>query len=153
MVLCLIDGDGNIFRKELLELGLQGGRLAAQLLTDRILDYQRRQGQNGGRIQLWVYVFLNMKGLRQTLVASHVCNQDAFEAFVAGFNQANPRFTINDVHAGKEAADVKIKGKILNHKLSYRILFYFVYRIPLVLRSLHSHIQDLLWRYCSSLPK
>lgn len=58
-----------------------------------------------------------MKGLQQTLVSSQVCNQDAFEAFVAGFNQANPRFTINDVHAGKEAADVKIKGEDINHEL------------------------------------
>ncbi|KAF8527667.1 hypothetical protein JB92DRAFT_878273 [Gautieria morchelliformis] len=115
IVLGLIDGDGNIFRKELLELGLQGGRLAAQLLTDRILGYQQRQDQSGGRFQLWVYIFLNMKGLQQTLVASNVCNQDAFEAFVTGFNQANPRFTINDVHAGKEAADVKIKEYLLSY--------------------------------------
>jgi len=110
MLLALIDGDGNIFQKELLKLGLHGGRLAAQLLNESITTYVRERDENGARAQLWVYVFFNMKGLVQTLVAHDICTANEFEAFITGFNQANPRFTINDVHSGKEAADVKIKG-------------------------------------------
>jgi hypothetical protein len=47
------------------------------------------------------------------LVRAGICGADEFEAFVTGFNQANLRFTIIDVHSGKEAADVKIRGEYL----------------------------------------
>jgi hypothetical protein len=58
-------------------------------------------------------MFFNLRGLQQTLVGSEICTMDEFEEFMIGLNQANSRFTISDVHSGKEAANSKIKGDIL----------------------------------------
>lgn len=80
------------------------------MLIENILTHVSNGGQCGPRVELWTYVFFNLKGLQQTLVRFDICTGDEFEAFVMGFNKASPRFTINDVHWGKEAADAKIKG-------------------------------------------
>ena len=145
MLLALIDGDGNIFQKELLKLGLHGGRQAAQLLTESITAYVRERDESGARAQLWVYLFFNMKGLLQTLVAHNICTADEFEAFITGFNQSNPRFIINDVHSGKEAANVKIKGDIQPKKTVAVSCMHS--RIPFVLCSLPTHVPNFFRRY------
>ena len=112
-MLAVIDGDGYIFKDELLKRGRDGGREAAQTLNENILAHVGKEEQNGPRVQVWVYFFFNLKGLQQTLVGCNACTSDEFEAFITGFNHANSRFTINDVHSGKEAADSKIKGEYL----------------------------------------
>jgi hypothetical protein len=111
MVLALIDGDGYIFKDELLKRGLDGGREAAQMLNENIMAHVVKGDKSGSRVQVWTHIFFNLKGLQQTLVGCDVCTCNEFDAFMMGFNQANPRFTINDVHSGKEAADAKIKGE------------------------------------------
>lgn len=93
--------------------GRDGGREAAQTLNEKILAHVGKEEQNGHRVQVWTYFFCNLKGLQQTLVGCSACTADEFDAFMTGFNHANSRFTINDVHSGKEAADSKIKGKCL----------------------------------------
>ncbi|KAF8511209.1 hypothetical protein JB92DRAFT_2935975 [Gautieria morchelliformis] len=110
IVLALIDGDGYIFKDELLKRGRDGGREAAQTLNEKILARVGEEEQNRPRVQVWTYFFCNLKGLQQTLVGHDVCTSGEYEAFMTGFNQANSRFTINDVHSGKEAADSKIKA-------------------------------------------
>lgn len=117
MVLCLIDGDGNIFSPDLILQGKQGGHHAAHLLTKGIMDYLLEKDMNSdatssimGRAQLWVAVYLNKSGLQDTLTARQICTPEQFETFIIGFNQASPLFSIFDVGYGKEAADTKIKG-------------------------------------------
>ncbi|KAF8529289.1 hypothetical protein BU17DRAFT_36954, partial [Hysterangium stoloniferum] len=109
IVLTLIDGDGYIFKDELLKRGRDGGREAAQILNENILSHVKKGDKKNSQVQVWTYMFFNLRGLQQTLVGSCVCTADEFESFLAGFNQANSRFTISDVHSGKEAADSKIK--------------------------------------------
>ncbi|KAF8516216.1 hypothetical protein BU17DRAFT_93042 [Hysterangium stoloniferum] len=93
LVLCLIDGDGNIFAPQLVSLGRQGGGHAAQLLTKGITDHFTEDTQTDAplsishRTQIWV----------------------SFEGFVMGFNEASPLFSIIDVGSGKDAADTKVK--------------------------------------------
>jgi hypothetical protein len=111
VVLALIDGDGYIFKDELLKRGLDGGREAAQMLNENIMAHVSSSDQSGPRVQLWTYVFFNLKGLQHKLVGLDICTWKEFEEFMMGFNQSNPRFTINDVHWGKEAADAKVKGE------------------------------------------
>jgi hypothetical protein len=111
-VLCLIDGDGNIFAPELITQGRAGGRHAAALLTKGITDHMMANDSDGSssRGQIWLTIFCNKKGLAETLSNNSVCTAEQFEEFYMGFNQANPLFSFVDVGVGKEAADSKIKG-------------------------------------------
>lgn len=129
MVLALIDGDGYIFSDELLQRGREGGLEAAQMLNESIINHvngsttqragtpnfekPRSSSPSLGQVQVWTYMFFNMKGLKQAVVGANICSVDEFEGFMAAFNQANPRLLVNDVHSGKEAADAKVKGKPL----------------------------------------
>lgn len=110
LLLCLIDGDGNIFSQDLLASGHTGGRQAAMLLTKGLTDYMVDvDAGSSGRGQVWLTVYCNKTGLMDTLVNNGICSASEFEAFVLGFNSASPLFSIVDVGGGKEAADAKIK--------------------------------------------
>ncbi|KZT74652.1 hypothetical protein DAEQUDRAFT_659485 [Daedalea quercina L-15889] len=110
LILCLIDGDGNIFSQDLLRLGLAGGRQAAALLTKGLNDHLASfDSPDIGRGQLWLTIYFNKTGLLETLTQNNVCDAEQFEAFLMGFNQASPLFSMVDVGSGKEAADSKIK--------------------------------------------
>lgn len=108
----MIDGDGHIFSENHLVQGRQGGLEAARLLTDGLTAYMSdRAGLNmQGRPKVWVTVFLNKSGLTNVLSGNGVCTADTFNAFLQGFNNASPWFSVNDVGHGKEAADAKIHG-------------------------------------------
>ncbi|KAJ4472338.1 hypothetical protein J3R30DRAFT_3524594 [Lentinula aciculospora] len=108
-VVTLIDGDGAIFSKDLIVQGQTGGLLAAQRLSDSIIQHLSEQ-YGSHQYQLWVYVFLNKKGLMETLGRlGSPSLKNNFEDFVTGFNQAAERFSMLDVGNAKEAADAKIK--------------------------------------------
>ncbi|KAI0757013.1 hypothetical protein C8Q80DRAFT_1215776 [Daedaleopsis nitida] len=113
LILCLIDGDGNIFSSDLIKQGHFGGRQAAMLLTKGLTDYlssvDPTDASAPGRGQLWLTIYCNKNGLLDTLLSNHICTSEEFEAFVLGFNQASPLFSVVDVGNGKEAADSKIK--------------------------------------------
>lgn len=62
--------------------------------------------------QIWVYVFLNKRGLSDTFGrAGLAAAKTRFDDFILGFNQAAERFVMLDVGSAKEAADAKIKGR------------------------------------------
>ncbi|KAI0662803.1 hypothetical protein C8Q70DRAFT_908776 [Cubamyces menziesii] len=113
LILCLIDGDGNIFSADLIKQGQAGGRQAAMLLTKGLTDYiasiDPTEASVPGRGQVWLTIYCNKSGLVETLTGNAVCTAEEFEAFVLGFNQSSPLFSIVDVGNGKEAADSKIK--------------------------------------------
>ena len=114
MIVCLIDGDGNIFSADFIQQGQAGGRLAASQLfkglTDHLTSLDPSDASIPARSQLWLTIYCNKSGLLDTLTSNAVCTAEQFEAFVLGFNQASPLFSIVDVGNGKEAADSKIKG-------------------------------------------
>lgn len=62
-------------------------------------------------IQLYVVMYVNRLGLGDVLEYSRVCTRGEWDAFVHGFNQASPLFSIVDVGYGKEAADAKLRGE------------------------------------------
>ncbi|KAH8102638.1 hypothetical protein BXZ70DRAFT_1070881 [Cristinia sonorae] len=110
LILCLIDGDGNVFSSDLISLGLVGGHQAASLLTKGLTDHLTDENLSSTtRGQVWLYVYCNKSGLLEALMAKGLCTAEDFEAFVTGFNQASPLFSIVDVGSGKERADEKIK--------------------------------------------
>ena len=111
-MLCVIDGDGNIFNDQILNQGLEGSREAARILTSEIATYlqQHQILASNPRWSLCLSIFFNRKGLQNTLVKHNVCSAEHFDAFLTGFSQASPMFHVVDVGYGKEAADSKIKG-------------------------------------------
>lgn len=110
--MCLIDGDGTIFSRDLLAQGAQGGEAAARELSKRTHDYLDNTFQMPpSTFVLSVYVFLHKKGLMEALGrAGYTTEKFKFDEFLAGFNQAGQRFVMVDVGAGKENADSKLKG-------------------------------------------
>lgn len=122
LILCVIDGDGNIFTQSLLAQGREGGRQAAQQLTKGIAEYLSNEDVHiFGRLSFWITVYFNKTGLAQTLIAHDICTQEQFEAFLVGFSQASPRFLIIDAGYGEEAASIKIRGAFTEHRLSFAV--------------------------------
>ena len=106
-----MDGDGAIFNPQLISQGQAGGHSAAQKLSDAI-TYHLMSTIGTNHYQLWVYIFLNKRGLMDTLGrVGQLSAKTKFEEFTLGFNQAAERFMMVDVGGAKEAADAKIKGK------------------------------------------
>lgn len=70
----------------------------------------------GRRDEIWVYVFLNKKGLK-ALFQRHNRPLAAYELddFVIGMNEAAKTIMVVDVGQKKEAADSKIKGGRYQH--------------------------------------
>ncbi|KAI0092084.1 hypothetical protein BDY19DRAFT_875855, partial [Irpex rosettiformis] len=112
LILCLIDGDGNLFAPyPIAEGNLAGGRHAAMRLTEGINDHMAsvNNGGSSGRGQIRLTIYCNKKGLSETLTSNNVCTAEQFDEFFMGFNQAAPLFLFVDVGVGKEAVDSKIK--------------------------------------------
>lgn len=113
ILLCLLDGDGYIFNKELLKRRADGGREAAQHLREGLQNYLKDQGHSElSRHPIWLDLYLNKHGLSAALKKNQICKPDDFEDFLRGFHQASPSITIVDAGHGKEAVDTKIKGCI-----------------------------------------
>jgi hypothetical protein len=110
-VMCLVDGDGNIFSPELVSTGHTGGAQAALLLNRGIMENLKAlEGPSTKSPQIWLTIYCNLNGLRDTFINHHHCSMEQYNAFVEGFNKASPLFSIVDVGSSKEAADTKLKG-------------------------------------------
>jgi len=111
LVMCLVDGDGNIFSPELVFTGVTGGAQAALLLNRGITEHLKTlEGTPTKNPQIWLTIYCNLNGLRETFTNHHHCSLEQYDAFVEGFNKASPLFSIVDVGSSKEAADTKLKG-------------------------------------------
>jgi len=124
-IVCLIDGDGAIFAPELILKKQEGGRLAAQQLSESI-HYHNPSAQP---CHLWTFIFFNKRGLMETFARAggeFRGVREALDEFVLAFNQSSERFMMVDVGSGKEAADAKIKALLEDHARSpdtFKIIF------------------------------
>jgi len=110
LILCVINADENVFTRELLLQGQQGGRTAAQHLTQAVAEYLVNEDVHiFGRLSFWITVFYNRLELTDHLKGNDVCTMEQFDAFSSGFSQASGRFLMVDVGFNKEAVDLKIK--------------------------------------------
>ncbi|GLB33666.1 hypothetical protein LshimejAT787_0105500 [Lyophyllum shimeji] len=110
LILCVVNGDENIFIRELLVQGQQGGRAAAQQLTKSIAEYLSNEDVHiFGRLSFWITVYYNRMELDDFLRTHRICTSEQFEGFLAGFSQSSPRFLMVDVGFHKDAADSKLK--------------------------------------------
>ncbi|KAI6035253.1 hypothetical protein F5J12DRAFT_760109 [Pisolithus orientalis] len=109
LVLCVIDGDACIFNESLLRQGHEGGRQAAQQLTKAVAEYLTRENVHTlGHLSFWITVYYNRLGLINVLERHKLCTPEQFEAFVMGFSQTSPRFSLVDVGYGRDATFTKI---------------------------------------------
>jgi hypothetical protein len=125
VILCIIDGEANIFDRSLLTLGQQGGLQAAQQMTQAIAEFLSQEDvQVFGRLSFWISVFLNRRTVLDVVLSNAICTADQFDAFLAGFSQASPRFQIVEVGTANDAVNSKIKGLLsfLLHRIRLCVL-------------------------------
>ncbi|KAJ7591209.1 hypothetical protein C8J56DRAFT_935005 [Mycena floridula] len=97
LILCVINGDQALFKPEYLAQGEQGGAEAAQHLTKVIAEHLSTEDVHiFGRLSFWITIYLNKRDYLKWLVAEDICNADQFNAFLAGFSRASPRFLMID---------------------------------------------------------
>ncbi|KXN86378.1 hypothetical protein AN958_10240 [Leucoagaricus sp. SymC.cos] len=125
-VVVLLDGDGAIFKPQLISSGQAGGRKAAALLLESIKEHVSSLGELH-QFQTSVYIFFNKRGLAETLSrCGHPSARVRFEEFISGFNQATERFMMVDVGSDKEAADSKLRAFLedeIRLPQTYKIIF------------------------------
>ncbi|KAF7352911.1 hypothetical protein MVEN_01258400 [Mycena venus] len=113
LILCVINGDEKVFNG--FGQGHDGGVLAAQDLTQQIATYLTADELHiFGRISFWITVFYNRCELLDRLIGNNICSVQQFDAFVAGFSQCSPRFSLIDVGCTNNT-DTKIREYISTH--------------------------------------
>ena len=84
LILCIVNGDDLVFNRELLNQGYQGGRTAAQQLTQAIAEHlSKEETQVYGRLSFWITIYLTKSELAEDLSANNLCSQEQFQAFLA----------------------------------------------------------------------
>jgi hypothetical protein len=84
LILCIVNGDELVFNRELLNQGYQGGRTAAQQLTQAIAEHlSKEETQVYGRLSFWITIYLTKGELAEDLSANNICSQEQFQAFLA----------------------------------------------------------------------
>ncbi|KAL2156599.1 hypothetical protein VTH82DRAFT_1344 [Thermothelomyces myriococcoides] len=108
----LIDGDGAVFREELIALGEEGGGEAAHELHKQLKAYFRDDQSFSSIDTIFVHVVLNVEGLSRALHTSGVLSindHTILTKFARGFCRSQPLFSFIDVGYGKEQADHKVR--------------------------------------------
>ncbi|KAM0550671.1 hypothetical protein ACHAPJ_008734 [Fusarium lateritium] len=111
-VFVVIDGDCMLFRDDLVQEGLEGGKQAISLLKQSVEQKVKALASTPPpHLQVIVRVYANLKGLSQAYQTSGIfCSGDTLEAFVRGFNMGDPLCDYVDAGNGKECADEKVKA-------------------------------------------
>ncbi|EGS20373.1 uncharacterized protein CTHT_0022000 [Thermochaetoides thermophila DSM 1495] len=108
----VIDGDGAVFREDLIAKGEEGGGEAAHILNKQLKEYFQQHPQFSGIDTIFVQVVLSVEGLSRALHASGtlpISDYAALTKFGRGFCRAQPLFSFIDVGYGKEQADHKVR--------------------------------------------
>ncbi|KAK4123129.1 hypothetical protein N657DRAFT_645859 [Parathielavia appendiculata] len=108
----VIDGDGAVFREDLIARGEDGGIEAAHELHQQLKIYFHDQPQFSNIDTIFVHVVLSLEGLSRALHNSGAIippDYGALTKFARGFARAQPLFTFTDVGYGKEQADHKVR--------------------------------------------
>ncbi|KAL4871052.1 hypothetical protein BDV12DRAFT_36930 [Aspergillus spectabilis] len=109
-VIVLLDGESMIFKDELLQLGEEGGRRAANELSSAIEDYVTNNFPSIISPKIMTNIYVNMKGLCDACVRGGITTDPSvLDEFARGFTSSFPLFDFVDVGAGKDAAHDKIK--------------------------------------------
>ena len=106
-VIVLIDGDGMLFKEDLIRKGIEGGKQAANALRDSILEQCH---ELANEMEIAAKVCANVTGLSKAMLRDgSLKNTDDLRDFTLGFTQGKASFDFVDVGHGNERADSKIK--------------------------------------------
>ncbi|KAK4237938.1 hypothetical protein C8A03DRAFT_44263 [Achaetomium macrosporum] len=108
----VIDGDGAVFREDLIARGEEGGGEAAHELHQQLKAYFHDNPAFSNIEVIFVHVVLSVDGLSRALHASGtlpITDYAALTKFGRGFCRAQPFFSFTDVGYGKEQADHKVR--------------------------------------------
>jgi hypothetical protein len=95
LILCIINGDELVFNREYMVQGYQGGRAAAQQLTQRIAaQLSCEEVHVFGRLSFWITIYFNKAELAEDLSANNICPLEQFHAFIT---VSHPRSCISIV--------------------------------------------------------
>ncbi|KAL4753254.1 hypothetical protein BDW72DRAFT_36487 [Aspergillus terricola var. indicus] len=115
-IVVLLDGDGMIFKDELLQLGEEGGRRAAKELSFAVENYVADNFPTIISPKIVTKMYVNMKALCDACIRTGVVmDHSLLDEFVRGFNSSFPLFDLIDVGTGKNAAHDKIKETFKLH--------------------------------------
>ncbi|KAI5819830.1 hypothetical protein BZA77DRAFT_303700 [Pyronema omphalodes] len=112
-VLVLIDGDGMIFRNDLIVDGKAGGMEAADRLYKSVLELKR--------LKPIIRVFASIDRLASTFTEGGLTkNPNVFRQFTIGFSDpCHEHVDFINVGGGKEMADEKLKSELKWHLKNY----------------------------------
>ena len=101
-ILVLIDGDGMIFEDRLVQNGEAGGREAAGLLWNAVMDHFQSDTSLPSDIKIVTRVYANLKGLGDICKRSGILiTSSTMEDFGRGFTGSKQLFDFVDVGVGK----------------------------------------------------
>ncbi|KAI8158532.1 hypothetical protein K4K49_003020 [Colletotrichum sp. SAR 10_70] len=107
----VIDGDCMPFTDELVTQGFEGGKKAAGMLRQTILDQLPELDPDmPHHSQVMIRVYANLKGLAKVYHDAQILNNvETLNDFVRGFNRGSYLCDFVDAGNGKECADEKVK--------------------------------------------
>lgn len=98
----LIDGDGMIFDDRLVQNGEAGGREAAGLLWNAVMDHSQTDTGLPSDIKIVTRIYANLKGLGDVCRRSGILSTPSMiEDFARGFTGSKQLFDFVDVGMGK----------------------------------------------------
>ena len=101
-ILVLIDGDGMVFDDRLIQNGEAGGREAAGLLWNAVMDRFQTDAGIPSDIKIVTRIYANLKGLGDACKKSGILTTSStIEDFARGFTGSKQLFDFVDVGVGK----------------------------------------------------
>ena len=98
----LIDGDGMIFDDRLIQNGEAGGREAAGLLWNAVMDHFENDTGLPSDFKIVTRIYANLKGLGDVCKKSAILGTSSvIEDFARGFTGSKQLFDFVDVGVGK----------------------------------------------------
>jgi len=109
-----------IFNNNLIKLGVEGGKQAAAALRNSVLEHC---SDLTDQIEIIANVYANQYGLANAMLRDgSLEDMEDLKEFAVGFTQGKASFNYIDVGHGKERADSKIKGKVLEVALRAELI-------------------------------
>lgn len=108
----LVDGDGALFRDDLLRRPREGAVEASRRLVQAVKDKIPNGSMDKNNLNIVVRIFVNARDLSRVMAQEGaIGSRDDFTLFMQQFNNSCGDFDFINVGPGKENADFKMRSK------------------------------------------